>query len=146
MAYVMIYFVTTPTVVANRLQNLRAHPDLGSGVKDDILAASIIVATDPDVSKVCYATLIPTELLTAARGKAQFKGKGLQEMKDDHPAVYARVAQKLVQLTDLDPQGNPMKVRMDMGEALPIGATVLESDLPLHTFYGYDPWTGEPGV
>jgi len=140
----MIYFVASPTMVVNRLQNLRARPDFGSGVKGQILDASIIVATDPDVSKVCYSTLLPSELLDAARAKPQFRAKGLQELKDNHPAIYGKVAQKIVQLADLDPMGNPKKVRMDMDAALPPGATVLEADLPLHTYFGYDPWTGEP--
>lgn len=137
MANVLIYFVASPKVVVNRLGNLQAHPDLGSGVAENILKQAIIVASDPDVTKVAYATLIPDTLLTAARGKTQFRGKGLLEVQTDYPAIYARIAQKMVELSD------GTKVMMDMATALPAGATVLESDLPLHTFAGYDPWTGE---
>jgi hypothetical protein len=135
---VMIYFVASPTVVANRLQNLRARPDLGAGVKEDILDSAIIVATDPDINKVAYATLIPDNLLAAARGKPQFRGKGLQEVKDNYPLVYSKIAQQRVRLLD-----NTV-IMMDMADTPPAGSTVLETDMPLHTFYGYDPWTGEP--
>jgi len=138
MPNVMIYFVASPKVVANRLGNLQARPDLGAGVSKEILGQAIVVATDPDITKVAYATLIPDTLLTAARSKPQFMGKGLTEVQTDHPLLYARIAQKVVELSDGD------KVVMDMADATPNGATVLESDLPLHTFAGYDPWTGEP--
>jgi hypothetical protein len=136
-ADVMIYFVASPAVVANRLQNLRARPDLGAGVKAELLDQAIIVATDNDITKVCYAVLIPDALLSAARLKPQFRGKGLIEVKDNFPAIYARIAQRTVRLLD------DTVVRQDMADALPVGAVEIAKDQPLHTFAGYDPWTGE---
>jgi len=137
-ADVLIYFVASPAVVANRLQNLRARPDLGAGVKAELLDQAIIVATDNDVTKVCYATLIPDALLPAARLKPQFRGKGLNEVKADFPAIYARIAQRTVRLLD-----NTV-VLQDMADAIPVGAVEIGKDQPLHTFSGYDPWTGNP--
>ena len=135
--YVMIYFIAPPKILANRLSNLRVRPDLGEDVKEEILNSAIIVAPDSDFTEVCYATLIPESLLPAVRLKPQFVGKGLNEVKTNRPLVYARIAQKTVQLVD------DAVVRMDMADATPTGATVLAQDEPLHTFAGYDPWTGE---
>jgi hypothetical protein len=139
-ADVMIYFYATPTFVANRLQNLSCRPDLagGSTAVQEALKQSIIVATDPDVNNVAYATLIHDSLLTAARAHPKFLGKGLNEVKVNFPNVYSHIAQKSVRLVD-----NTV-VRLDMYEATPAGGTVLVTDLPVQTFYGYNPMTGDP--
>jgi len=134
---VMIFFVAEPEVVVTRLGNLRARPNLGAGVKAGILESAIIVATDPDVTKVCYATLIPDNLLAVARTKPQFRGKGLNEVKANYPAIYNRIAQKVVRLQD-----NTV-VRIDMATETPVGGTVLQQDVPLYTYFGFDPFTGE---
>jgi hypothetical protein len=139
-ADVMIYFYATPTFVANRLQNLSCRPDLagGNAAVQEALKQSIIVATDPDVNNVAYATLIPDNLLAAARSHPKFLGKGLNEVKVNFPNVYSHIAQKSVRLE------NGTIVRLDMYEATPAGGTVLATDLPVQTFFGYNPMTGDP--
>lgn len=139
-ADVLIYFYATPQFVANRLSNLSARPNLagGSAAVQEALQQAIIVASDPDVNNVVYATLIPDKLLTAARSHTKFLGKGLNEVKTNFPNVYRRIAQKSVRLTD-----NTV-VQLDMYETTPAGGTVLETDLPVQTFAGYDAMTGNP--
>jgi len=75
---VMIYFYATPTFVVNRLQNLSARPNLagGSAAVQAALQQAIIVATDPDVNNVAYATLIPNNLLTGLGRIRSFSGRG----------------------------------------------------------------------
>jgi len=137
---VMIYFYSTPEFVANRLQGLSCRPTLsgGSAAVQEALKQAIIVATDPNINNVAYATLIPNNLLTAARAHPKFLGKGLNEVKTNFPNVYSHIAQKSVRLAD------GTIVRLDMYQATPAGATVLATDLAVQTFFGYDPMTGDP--
>jgi len=139
-ADVMIYFYATPTFVANRLSNLSCRPDLagGSTAVQEALRQAIIVATDPNINNVAYATLIPNNLLTAARAHPKFLGKGLNEVKTNFPNVYSHIVQKQVRLAD-----NTV-TQLDQYLPTPVGATVLATDLPVQTFFGYNPMTGDP--
>ena len=128
----LLYFRANPQAVARRFGGPGAEVNVGAR-----LDQPICVAEDSGDGRPVWSVLIPDGWVSVARGKPQFLGVGLAEVKANFPAIYAKIAQQRVQLQ------NGTIVHLDMEATPPAGSTVLMQDLPGHTFAGYDPMTGD---
>jgi len=129
----LIYFRANPQAVARRFGGPNAEVNVGEKLEEPIC-----VAEDSGDGRPVWAVLIPDGWVATARTRPQFLGVGLNEMKANFPGVYGKVAQKNVRLQD------GTFVRMEMEDALPVGASIIDQDLPCHSFAGYNPMTGDP--
>lgn len=139
MSHKICFFRANPQAVARKFGGPQAEVNVGSK-----LDQPICVAEDSGDGRPVWAVLIPAAWETAARARPQFLGIGLNEVKANHPAIYALVAEKLVEMDDPQRPGMRMRIRRAMGDAIVVGETVVQGDLPSLTFAGYDPMTGGP--
>lgn len=154
----LVFVVTDPTFIVRRLQPLTAVPELTAAISESSLRQSIVQGVEPAPArtwwqsvkayfgadpgdtdpKAIHALLVTDEELAALRLDPAFLGKGLLEVQTNSPLLYPLIAQRVIRLAD-----GKSVVRQDMQEPVPVGATVLKEDQPLHTFAGYSALTGD---
>ncbi len=139
MSHRMCFFKEHPKVVNRKFVGPAAEVSVGNRLDQPICAAE-----DAGDGTPVWSVLVPTGEVAAKRADPRFLGVGLAEVKRDHPAIYAKLAEKLVEADDPKNPGAKIRVRRPMEAAEAVGETVIAADLPSHTFGGFDPITGEP--
>jgi hypothetical protein len=137
----MVYFKSTPKAVYRKLQGVVCSVDTDGTDMDQP-----IMITDPpgDASdKAYWVALVPDNQVVTLRAKPSFLGKGLTEVKTAKPAAYKKMVNWTWQLkTD-----NTVNYTVLMSDNTYQAGTLykkIAEDIPIQTFSGYDPMTGNP--
>ena len=126
----LVYVSKTPVAVTTKLQGPQAYVEV-AGVKVDQPIA--ITATGTPV----WAVIVTDAQLATINKDAAYLGKGLDAVKTKSLAIYNTLTVKTVKLAD-----NTVTT-ISQAVATPVGATVLQADIPIQTFSGWDAKTGD---
>ena len=105
---------------------------------------AICVVPDDGSGKSIWSAVVSDEFVEFHKLKGDFLGVGMDELKLLSEKDYEKIAQKYVDTGEVDGDGNPIKIRVDKEYKEKAGETVIEDDVPLHTFFGYDAANGLP--
>jgi hypothetical protein len=83
-----------------------------------------------------WAVIVTDAQLATINKDAAFLGQGLDAVKVSNKAIYDTITVKQVTLD------NGAKIALSQADATPIGATVTATDIPIHTYAGWDAKTG----
>ena len=105
---------------------------------------AICVVPDGGSGKSIWSAVVSDEFVEFHKLKGDFLGVGMDELKLLNEKDYEKIAQKYVETEDLDEFGNKIKIKVDKEYKEKAGEVILEDDIPLHTFFGYDAMSGLP--
>jgi len=131
LADALVYISATPVAVATKLGPPLAYVPIAGVKVDQPIAVS---ATGTPV----WAVIVTDAQLAMIDKDAAFLGKGLDAVKVSNKAVYDKITVKMVTLD------NGARIMLQGDAAVPIGATVTATDIPLQTYSGWNPHTGDP--
>jgi len=149
---VVIYFrAKDKSSVESRLG---APIEIGTG--DDKVKAKVMLSTDEIDQAICVVTddgsgksiwtaVVSDEYAEAKKGEADFLGIGMIGLKVISEKDYEKVAQKVIDTGLKDTDGKAILKTVDK-EYKVKGAEkdIAGTDVPLHTYFGYNVWTGRP--
>lgn len=139
-AEVLVYFKAAPEAVYRKIQGPLCSPNFD----DNVVMDQPILIFEPEGSdKAFWSVLVPDARLTAIRAMPGFLGKGLTEVQTNKPAAYKKLTLWTWQLkTDNTVRYTVSK--SDNTYQINNAYKKVGDDIPSQTFFGYDPWTGNP--
>ena len=135
----MVYVKATPEALYRKLQG----PTCGVNADGTMMDQPILIADPEGTDKSFWAALVSTEQLAVLRTKPSFLGKGLTEVKASFPGAY----RKMVNWTWELKTDTMKKFTTTMSDnTYQVGTLYrkVNEDQPIQTFFGYDPFTGDP--
>ena len=135
----LVYLKSTPKALYRQMQG----PVCGVEADGDDVDQPILIAQPEGTEKAFWAVLIPDAKLAAFRAKPSFMGKGLTEVKASFPGAY----RKMVNWTWELKSDTAQKFTTTMSDNTYQAGTLyrkVNEDQPIQTFFGYDPFTGDP--
>jgi hypothetical protein len=135
----LVYLKSTPKALYRQMQG----PVCGVEADGDDVDQPILIAQPEGTEKAFWAVLIPDAKLAAFRAKPSFLGKGLTEVKVAYPGAYRKMVNWTWELKT-DPAKRYTVPMSDNTYSVGTLYRKVEQDIPMQTFGGYNPLSGDP--